>query len=77
MSEGRVCRRCPAFCATATLSVPTLMIQGEADGTVLPQSTEAKDQYFTEGYRRLLLEGAGHFPTREPRRPLQILEHLS
>jgi hypothetical protein len=41
------------------------MIQGEADGTVLPQSTEAKDQYFTEGYRRLLLEGAGHFPTRE------------
>jgi pimeloyl-ACP methyl ester carboxylesterase len=48
-----------------TLNVPTLMIQGGADGTVLPKSTEGKDKYFSGPYRRLLIEGVGHFPTRE------------
>jgi pimeloyl-ACP methyl ester carboxylesterase len=51
--------------STERLSVPTLMIQGGADGTVLPGSTEAQDQYFTGGYQRLVLDGIGHFPTRE------------
>jgi pimeloyl-ACP methyl ester carboxylesterase len=47
------------------LSVPALMIQGAADVCVLPQSTESKDRYFTGGYRRVVLDGIGHFPTRE------------
>jgi pimeloyl-ACP methyl ester carboxylesterase len=65
--------------ATETLSVPTLMVQGGADGTVLPQSTEGKDQYFTGGYRRLVLDGVGHFPQREAPAAVAnaILEHLS
>ena len=51
--------------AVERLAVPTLMIQGLADGTVLAKSTEGKDDCFTAGYRRLTLEGVGHFPTRE------------
>lgn len=47
------------------INVPTLMIQGAEDGTVLPDSTENEDQYFTGGYRRIVLDGVGHFPTRE------------
>ena len=50
---------------TAVLEVPTLMIQGLADGTVLPKSTEEKDRWFSRGYRRMELPGVGHFPMRE------------
>jgi len=65
--------------STEHLSVPTLMIQGGADGTVLAKSTEHKDKYFTDGYRRLVLDGIGHFPTREAPVAVAnaILEHLS
>jgi pimeloyl-ACP methyl ester carboxylesterase len=47
------------------ISVPTLMIQGGADGVTLPSTTDGKDMYFTGGYRRHVLDGIGHFPTRE------------
>jgi pimeloyl-ACP methyl ester carboxylesterase len=48
-----------------TISVPTLMIQGGSDGVTLPSTTDGKEKYFTGGYRRHVLEGVGHFPTRE------------
>ena len=48
-----------------SISVPTLMIQGGADGVTLPDSTAGKDKYFTAGYQRHVLDGVGHFPTRE------------
>jgi pimeloyl-ACP methyl ester carboxylesterase len=51
--------------AATSISVPTLMIQGEADGVTLTDSTAGKDKYFTGGYRREVLDGVGHFPTRE------------
>ena len=62
----------------ATLSVPTLMIQGGADGTVLPSSTENREQHFTGPYRRLVIDGVGHFPSREaPEAVAQaVVEHL-
>jgi pimeloyl-ACP methyl ester carboxylesterase len=65
--------------ATGVLSVPTLMIQGSADGTVLPESTEHKEEYFTGGYRRFVLDGIGHFPTREAPNVVAdaILEHIA
>jgi len=47
------------------ISVPTLMIQGGADGVTLADTTDKKEKYFTGGYRRHVLEGVGHFPTRE------------
>ena len=65
--------------ATETLNVPTLMIQGSADATVLPKSTEGKERFFTAGYRRVFLDGVGHFPTREAPEMVAktLLEHLS
>ena len=51
--------------ATRSMSVPTLMIQGGADGVTLAATTDGKDKYFTGGYRRVVLDGVGHFPTRE------------
>ena len=47
------------------ISVPTLMIQGGADGVTVPSTTEGKEKYFTGGYQRHVLCGVGHFPTRE------------
>ena len=51
--------------STQAISVPTLMIQGGADGVTLPETTDKKEKYFTGGYRRHVLDGVGHFPTRE------------
>ena len=51
--------------AAQSIKVPTLMIQGGADGVTLAATTDGKDKYFTGGYRRVVLDGVGHFPTRE------------
>jgi pimeloyl-ACP methyl ester carboxylesterase len=51
--------------AVRSINVPTLLLHGTADRCVLPQSSDRMEQYFTAGYRRELLEGIGHFPTRE------------
>jgi pimeloyl-ACP methyl ester carboxylesterase len=65
--------------AVEKINVKTLMIQGLADGTVLPESTEDKENDFTSSYRRIALPGVGHFPTREAPDALAaaIIEHLS
>jgi pimeloyl-ACP methyl ester carboxylesterase len=41
------------------------MIQGGADRVTLPKSTDGKESHFSGGYQRHVLEGIGHFPTRE------------
>jgi pimeloyl-ACP methyl ester carboxylesterase len=51
--------------AATSIAVPTLMIQGGADGVTLAASTAGKERYFTGGYTRHVLDGVGHFPTRE------------
>jgi pimeloyl-ACP methyl ester carboxylesterase len=51
--------------AAKAIAVPTLMLQGGADGVTVPSTTAGKDKYFTGGYRRHVLDGVGHFPTRE------------
>lgn len=50
---------------TELISTPALMIQGEDDRCDPPSESEGLERYFTGGYRRLLLEGVGHFPHRE------------
>ncbi|SAK78810.1 alpha/beta hydrolase fold protein [Caballeronia hypogeia] len=47
------------------IGVPALMIQGGADSCDEPASSEGQDRYFTAGYRRVVIDGAGHFPLRE------------
>jgi pimeloyl-ACP methyl ester carboxylesterase len=51
--------------AARTISLPTLMIQGGDDRCVLPSSSAGKERHFTGRYRRCVLDGIGHFPTRE------------
>jgi pimeloyl-ACP methyl ester carboxylesterase len=51
--------------AAVTITVPTLMIQGGEDRCVLPSSSEGRGQYFCGSYTRRVLDGVGHFPTRE------------
>lgn len=65
--------------ATGALCVPTLQIHGAADTCELPLMSEAKEKYFTNGYRRIVLDGVGHFPTREaPERVTEaVLQHLA
>jgi pimeloyl-ACP methyl ester carboxylesterase len=47
------------------IALPTLMIQGGADGVTLAAGTGGKDEHFSGGYARHVLDGVGHFPTRE------------
>ncbi|WP_321799118.1 alpha/beta hydrolase [Caballeronia sp. J97] len=47
------------------IGVPALMIQGGADFCDEPASSEGQAHYFTAGYRRVVVDGAGHFPLRE------------
>jgi pimeloyl-ACP methyl ester carboxylesterase len=51
--------------AARSIGVPTLMIQGGADRCVLPASSADKQQYYGGSYARHVLDGIGHFPTRE------------
>lgn len=47
------------------IEVPALVIQGGADQVALPSATEAMGHYFSGPFRRVVLDGVGHFPTRE------------
>ncbi|SAK97161.1 alpha/beta hydrolase fold protein [Caballeronia calidae] len=47
------------------IGVPALMIQGGADSCDEPASSEGQESCFTAGYRRVVIDGAGHFPLRE------------
>ncbi|WP_250515388.1 alpha/beta hydrolase [Caballeronia sp. INDeC2] len=47
------------------IGVPALMIQGGADSCDEPASSAGQDAYFPAGYRRVVIDGAGHFPLRE------------
>ena len=64
--------------ATVTLDVPTLLIHGMEDYCVLPETTDGAGRHFTNSYRRILLEGVGHFPQREQPGTVAnaILQHL-
>jgi pimeloyl-ACP methyl ester carboxylesterase len=65
--------------AARSIATPTLMIQGGADRCVLPVSSEGKERHFTGPYRRHVLDGVGHFPTREAPQAVNelLLEFLS
>jgi pimeloyl-ACP methyl ester carboxylesterase len=51
--------------AIETLGTRTLMIQGGSDYCDEPSQSEGMERYFTAGYRRIVLEGVGHFLPRE------------
>jgi pimeloyl-ACP methyl ester carboxylesterase len=47
------------------LSTPTLMIQGGSDACDPPSHSEGLERWFTGDYRRVVVDGVGHFPHRE------------
>ena len=47
------------------VTVPTLVLHGEADRCNDPATSAGKEQFFTGAYRRMLIPGVGHFPQRE------------
>jgi pimeloyl-ACP methyl ester carboxylesterase len=51
--------------AIDSLSTPTLMIQGQSDFCDAPRESESLESHFSRSYRRILLDGVGHFPHRE------------
>ncbi len=51
--------------AVETIAVPTLMIQGGDDRCDAPSTSEGQAPWFIGPYRRLVLDGVGHFPARE------------
>jgi len=55
-----------------SLSTPTLLIQGGADACDPPAESDDQARHFHGGYRRVVLGGVGHFPTREA--PLEVGE---
>ncbi len=64
--------------STRSLHVPTMLLHGKEDSCELVQTTDGAGRYFNYGYRRVLLDGTGHFPTRESLAASAeaILEHL-
>ena len=54
------------------------MIQGAVDRCDPPSESDGQDRYFTGGYRRVMLDGVGHFPTREAPNEVasEVLSHL-
>ncbi|MFZ4874645.1 alpha/beta fold hydrolase [Janthinobacterium sp. Mn2066] len=47
------------------LHLPTLVLHGAADTCNHPDTSGGRERYFSGPYRRVLLEGIGHFPQRE------------
>jgi len=66
------------FESTHQLSVPTLLLHGQEDRCELPETTDGAERYFLAGYRRIFLDGVGHFPQRENAETVtaHILNHL-
>lgn len=47
------------------INVPTLLLHGEADACIEPDSSLGLEDRFQQRYRRVGLPGCGHFPQRE------------
>ncbi len=64
--------------AVTVLNTPTTLIHGMEDTCVLPETTDGAERNFAANYKRVLLDGVGHFPQREnPRASAEaILRHL-
>ncbi len=57
------------------IATPTLVMHGAADTCSHPDMSADKERFFSDIYKRVLIEGAGHFPQREhPGRVLQEIK---
>jgi pimeloyl-ACP methyl ester carboxylesterase len=51
--------------ATKSIGTPTVFFHGGSDGVTPPSMTATMRSKFTGKFQRILLDGIGHFPTRE------------
>jgi pimeloyl-ACP methyl ester carboxylesterase len=63
--DGRYRPQREIIAATEKLVTPTLMVQGAQDRCDPPGESAGDEPYFTGGYHRVVVGGAGHFPARE------------
>lgn len=56
------------------LSTPMLVIHGAADGVNPVESSAGKERWFSGPYRRVVVEGVGHFPQRES--PQRLVDEI-
>lgn len=63
--DGRYDRMQEKLASIETIGTPTLMIQGGSDFCDAPSESEGQERHFAGGYRRIVLDGVGHFPARE------------
>jgi pimeloyl-ACP methyl ester carboxylesterase len=56
--------------AKPSVTVPTIVLHGEADGIALPQSSEAHARHFTGPYQRRLVPRAGHALPQDAPQPV-------
>jgi pimeloyl-ACP methyl ester carboxylesterase len=56
------------------LGVPVQVLHGSTDGATLLEATEGREALFPVGYRRIVLEGTGHFVQRE--RPQAVVDAI-
>jgi pimeloyl-ACP methyl ester carboxylesterase len=60
--------------ARPKVAVPTIVLQGEADGVLPPETSEGHEAFFTARYERRLLPRVGHNPPREA--PQAVVEAI-
>jgi pimeloyl-ACP methyl ester carboxylesterase len=59
------------------ITVPTIALQGEADGVSPPDRTEHTARHFTDSYQSRIVPRAGHFLPREaPEAVVQAIGEL-
>jgi pimeloyl-ACP methyl ester carboxylesterase len=56
------------------IAIPTLVIHGGSDPCNDPSTSEGKERFLTEPYRRIVIDGVGHFPQREA--PTRVADAL-
>jgi pimeloyl-ACP methyl ester carboxylesterase len=56
--------------AQPTIGVPTIVLQGDADGVTPPEGSEHAECHFSARYERRLVPFAGHFLSRETPDPV-------
>jgi pimeloyl-ACP methyl ester carboxylesterase len=64
---------------SSEIRVPALVIHGGADPCNDPSTSENKESFFTSSYKRIVLDGVGHFPQRAAAGPVAkaLIEFLS
>lgn len=71
---GRPLRQGQLLAADPVIRVPSLVLHGGADPCNDPATSDGKEHLFAGSYRRVVLDGLGHFPQRQV--PARVFDAL-